>query len=598
MTASAQDSAVVFTEVNYSPVGASTQWIELHCINGVNVDISGWRLAGDVSFTFPSGSVIAGRGHVVVALDPSALSGASSTVFGPWTGQLDASSSIELVNRDGRRLDELDYGSTGGWPVAPNGSGATLAKLHADRGGLHVSDWAWSPSEGGSPGRTNFPTGSEAVPQETILINWQSTQWRYRDAVDAPPSAWAEVGFDDSAWDQGQASLGVGTTGGESGDGLLAYWPITETSGTVAHNEVPGGGPGVLHGATFTNSSTQDGQVLQFGGGGSYVDAGSSTLPLLTSAQSLTWSFWANSSVGDGTSVVVGNRFKAEGGDSNPMEFVKFTPSSFEFYRHGSNDNLAYAGFPTNQWVHHVVVKNGTSLSYYRNGAVAAFKTLGGGQQFSQPLYFGGDRTSESWQGHLDDIAIWDRALTADEVTRLASKTSTPLSVAESPPTTPLAVGRTTYYFRRPFIFAGALDQISLSLQLLIDDGAIVYLNGQQIHSRNMPPGTISHDTLATAEVVGAAEAVRITVPATALLQGTNVLAVEVHQHLAVSDPDVLFDAQLIALENPAVPPDSDAELLFNEISQSGEGFQLELVNLGSSPVDASGYQIRSSTGA
>ncbi|MCP3693206.1 MAG: hypothetical protein GY917_13490, partial [Planctomycetaceae bacterium] len=39
--------------------------------------------------------------------------------------------------------------------------------------------------------------------------------------------------------------------------------------------------------------------------------------------------------------------------------------------------------------------------------------------QNPQPFYFGGDQANENWNGMLDEIAIWDRALGAKEVLEL-----------------------------------------------------------------------------------------------------------------------------------------------------------------------------------
>ena len=47
------DSVVIFNEVQYHSAAGGTEWIELRNLNGVNVDISGWRLSSAVDFRFP-----------------------------------------------------------------------------------------------------------------------------------------------------------------------------------------------------------------------------------------------------------------------------------------------------------------------------------------------------------------------------------------------------------------------------------------------------------------------------------------------------------------------------------------------------------------
>ena len=60
LAARAYDTVVVFNEINYNPVtaGEDGEWIEIHNQNGIDVDISNWRLSGGVEFTFPNNTVI------------------------------------------------------------------------------------------------------------------------------------------------------------------------------------------------------------------------------------------------------------------------------------------------------------------------------------------------------------------------------------------------------------------------------------------------------------------------------------------------------------------------------------------------------------
>ena len=49
------------------------EWVELHNQNAVDVDLGGWRLTGGIDYTFPNGTVIRGRGYLVVAVSPATL---------------------------------------------------------------------------------------------------------------------------------------------------------------------------------------------------------------------------------------------------------------------------------------------------------------------------------------------------------------------------------------------------------------------------------------------------------------------------------------------------------------------------------------------
>ncbi|MBI1840619.1 MAG: lamin tail domain-containing protein, partial [Verrucomicrobia bacterium] len=73
------DSIVVFNEVMFHPTGneALGEWLELHNQNAVDVDISGWSLTDGVDFVFPEGTIIKGRGYLVVASDVAGFAAAN-----------------------------------------------------------------------------------------------------------------------------------------------------------------------------------------------------------------------------------------------------------------------------------------------------------------------------------------------------------------------------------------------------------------------------------------------------------------------------------------------------------------------------------------
>ncbi|HZI64997.1 MAG TPA: metallophosphoesterase family protein, partial [Thermoanaerobaculia bacterium] len=103
-----------------------------------------------------------------------------------------------------------------------------------------------------------------------------------------------------------------------------------------------------------------------------------------------------------------------------------------------------------------------------------------------------------------------------------------------------------TTYFRRAFTVANPSVFAAFNLRLLRDDGAVVYLNGAEVFRSNMPAGTIGYTTPASSALGAPAESTFVTasVPASSLVAGTNVLAVEVHQANGTSS-DLSFDLEL-----------------------------------------------------
>ena len=136
--------------------------------------------------------------------------------------------------------------------------------------------------------------------------------------------------------------------------------------------------------------------------------------------------------------------------------------------------------------------------------------------------------------------------------------------------TTLLTRGRITYYFRTTFMVTQAqLDLANqLQLNLVRDDGAVIYINGNEVRRDNMPTGRIDDTTLAERAVAGTDESRVITtnhLSSQLLTVGENLIAVEIHQNSSGSS-DVSFSLGIdgfnfIPILGDATPP---APLAFN----------------------------------
>lgn len=113
-----------------------------------------------------------------------------------------------------------------------------------------------------------------------------------------------------------------------------------------------------------------------------------------------------------------------------------------------------------------------------------------------------------------------------------------------------------TTWLRHRFNVADPSIIASLSLRLLVDDAAIIYLNGVEIVRRNLPAGTVTYQTRALTAIGGADETTFSTysISPTLLAAGENILAVEVHQQ-APTSTDVSFDLGLTATTFSGVTP-------------------------------------------
>lgn len=120
-----------------------------------------------------------------------------------------------------------------------------------------------------------------------------------------------------------------------------------------------------------------------------------------------------------------------------------------------------------------------------------------------------------------------------------------------APKTTPLQLGKTTYYFRSHFNYIGDASKIALNLSTVVDDGLIIYLNGHEIYRVAMTD-PVNYATFATRVVGDAVYEGPYALPSTWLQQGDNVVAVEVHQANSGSS-DIVFGMTLDTL--PLAPP-------------------------------------------
>lgn len=125
----------------------------------------------------------------------------------------------------------------------------------------------------------------------------------------------------------------------------------------------------------------------------------------------------------------------------------------------------------------------------------------------------------------------------------------TQLNISNGPP--PHVFTR-TFYFRTTFVFTNTpFTNVILVASNLIDDGAVFYLNGVEVGRVGMATGTVAYATQATRQDdiydrdTGSGRSWDVlTFSPQNLRNGTNVLAVEVHQGGATSS-DIIFTTSL-----------------------------------------------------
>ena len=125
-----------------------------------------------------------------------------------------------------------------------------------------------------------------------------------------------------------------------------------------------------------------------------------------------------------------------------------------------------------------------------------------------------------------------------------------------------------TTYFRTDFEASVQDDLTGIAIRILFDDGVAVYLNGTEILRENLSPDATFED-LASSEVNGAASFRSFNIPVSALQEGRNTLAVEIHQARRDS-ADISFDVELMAFTGtPSLNPGIN-HMLIEAIDEEG----------------------------
>src|SRR5438874_257387 len=202
------DSVVVFNEIMYHPARnePALEWVELYNQMAVDVDLSGWRIAEGIDYTFANGTIIRAGSYVVVAISPATLMAGTglTNVLGPFSGRLSNSGEkLELRDLNGRLMDSVAYGTDGNWPAGADGSGVSLVKKNPNLASKAAENWVPSPQIGGTPGAANF-TSAPLTGAKTNLVSITGT-WRYDDSGADLGAAWQAPGYDDSGWASGAA---------------------------------------------------------------------------------------------------------------------------------------------------------------------------------------------------------------------------------------------------------------------------------------------------------------------------------------------------------------------------------------------------------
>jgi hypothetical protein len=510
--------------------GDFSDWIEIVNNSPVAVDLAGWSLTdndGDLNkWVFPSTNLQAGAYLVVFA-------------------------SSKDRRTPGEELHTSFNLSAGGEYLAlVKPDQVTIATAFAPEYPPQLPDVAY---------------GYGRLLTETTLVSTSAPVRLHVPANAGLGTNWTQAGFNDAGWTAGINGVGYDTGGEDPGEAsyqasLLAlepvlYWRLDETGGNTAVNLGS-------EGASGDGSYVGDPVLGEPGAAGSGLDAGNlapafdgiddavlGPASLLSGRGAATMMGWIR------PDALPGNRIGLFG-QNDAIEFG-FMGSQLQLWTPATQTLAADYPYPWGEWHHVTVVLSGQRTAIYLDGALAAeaFATVSnyGSSSYGFNAAGGGvwDAFGNFFNGQVDEVAVWHRALAEEEIQGLLAGgggvnvdfdpyIATDVQAA-------MYGQNASLYVRIPFTVSEPPDRLTLNIRY--DDGFLAYLNGFEVAAANAPfppvwdsTATARHDDMSAV----VPEAYNVTPMVDALAVGDNVLAIHA-LNIAATNVDFLVGAQLVA---------------------------------------------------
>lgn len=399
-------------------------------------------------------------------------------------------------------------------------------------------------------------------PSETLLISDLDGQvWRYLDDGTYPTGGWTRLTFDDTLWSTGYQSFGFGDFGGPD----YTNWPTTtNVAGYAAY----------YYRRIFTATNLASTAAIEIR---AKVDDGAA--------------FWLNgrciwrseltNALGDIT-----NSTLAAGGHEGQIQVLTVSPNLFI---EGVGSNVLAVE------VHQTAVSSTDIYLDLQLGKADPVMQLTTNIQSGDVWRYldNGTNLGTNWLANNYDDSLWKKGPTpigfSDSQSNIASVTSYGTNINQK---------YTTTYLRKPFYVTSRANVTSVTMNVNVDDGARIFLNGNLVTNIRLPT-VASYTNFASTSPNDGANVEAVTVPYAFVRAGTNMLCVEVHQ-TSFTSSDLRWDAQLTSLGtmvdfNANEIPDAWENRYFGQLiddpsaDSDGDGLSdWEEYLTGTSPMDAS----------
>ena len=212
------------------------------------------------------------------------------------------------------------------------------------------------------------------------------------------------------------------TPSGPPTQGLIGYWNFDEAAGTIAHDTSGSGYNGTITGATWTTGKING--ALNFNGSSSYV-----VTPAVSLSTTFSVSAWVNPAVATQTGYarIVETQYNTglylgTNAKGTKYKFIVNSGRGSAGGCGGVSFGCAEGGAVTSGWHLVTATYDGTTAVLYVDGVRVASDTFTSPGTTGLALYVGRYfQGGYSWNGYVDDVRLYNRALTVTEVASIAA---------------------------------------------------------------------------------------------------------------------------------------------------------------------------------
>ena len=268
-------------------------------------------------------------------------------------------------------------------------------------------------------------------------------------------------------------------------NGLVGYWPFNGNANDASGN----GNNGTVNGSILTNDRFgKPSAAYSFDGSSNYIDVPNSSSFNFTKNK-MTVSLWMLTTVSTPVNNVhtLISKQSSSGANQSGFNIAKENTLTYLLIKNGPNTPQGYSRVPStsllNSWHNLVCVADSGILKTYIDGQLIKTDTTNAAiglstqaLRFGKPIY---SIINSEFNGSLDDIGIWNRALTEQEITNLYNGNIC-FETVRVTDTLVINVNRTGY---NPITYSNTIKVYPnpANNKITIDNGDIQKMNGYSI---------------------------------------------------------------------------------------------------------------------